>query len=180
MSSWVKDLNDRYTFFVDWAFKQMPSVFWISAFTYPTGFTTGLLQKTSRRTGESIDNLHIDYVFTNNMDGKISEHAKEGAYVRGLFLEGARWNSDKNCLMENEVMSLESKLPVIQFKPVAKPKKAYGGDLKKYSCPCYYYPIRAGAIDRDSLMFSMDMKTGEHPVEFWIKRGTAVLMSLAE
>lgn len=158
----------------------MPSVFWISAFTYPTGFTTGLLQKTSRRTGESIDNLHIDYVFTNNMDGKISEHAKEGAYVRGLFLEGARWNSDKNCLMENEVMSLESKLPVIQFKPVAKPKKAYGGDLKKYSCPCYYYPIRAGAIDRDSLMFSMDMKTGEHPVEFWIKRGTAVLMSLAE
>ena len=86
LSSWVKDLNDRYTFFVDWAFKQLPTVFWISAFTYPTGFTTGLLQKTSRRTGESIDNLHIDYLFTNNMDGNISEHAKEGAYVKGLFL----------------------------------------------------------------------------------------------
>ena len=43
--------------------------------------------------------------------------------VRGLYLEGARWNSDKNFLMENEVMSLESKLPVILFKPVKSPRR---------------------------------------------------------
>ncbi len=43
LSDWVVDLNNRYNFFVDWAYKQLPSVFWISAFTYPTGFNTALL-----------------------------------------------------------------------------------------------------------------------------------------
>lgn len=43
LAVWVRDLNDRYNFFATWAAKHAPFVFWISAFTYPTGFTTSLL-----------------------------------------------------------------------------------------------------------------------------------------
>jgi len=43
LALWIRDLNDRYKFFELWATKMAPHVFWISAFTYPTGFTTSLL-----------------------------------------------------------------------------------------------------------------------------------------
>ena len=43
LANWFEDLNDRYNFFRDWAFKQIPPTFWVSCFTYPTGFTTALL-----------------------------------------------------------------------------------------------------------------------------------------
>lgn len=49
LANWIRDLNERYKFFNKWAFVTMPAVFWISAFTYPTGFTTALKQKFSRR-----------------------------------------------------------------------------------------------------------------------------------
>src|SRR5690606_34251741 len=42
LAAWIRDLEERYTHFSSWAFKTIPSVFWISAFTYPTGFTTAL------------------------------------------------------------------------------------------------------------------------------------------
>jgi dynein heavy chain len=49
LGSWITDLVARYKFFNDWYSTGQPSVFWISAFTYPTGFTTSLLQKFSRK-----------------------------------------------------------------------------------------------------------------------------------
>ena len=34
---------------------EMPRVFWLSGFTYPTGFLTAVLQTTARRNGLAID-----------------------------------------------------------------------------------------------------------------------------
>lgn len=94
------DLNERYKFFANWASKlMMPFVFWISAFTYPTGFTTSLLQRFSRKpNGAAIDRLEFDFIPHNKTLKDINEHAKDGAYIHGLFLEGAKWNFDKHCL----------------------------------------------------------------------------------
>lgn len=46
-----------------------------------------------------------------------------------------------------------------------------------YECPCYYFPKREGTIGRDSFMLKVDLKSGDYPAEFWVKRGTALLMS---
>jgi dynein heavy chain len=51
LGSWNSDLKERYKFFETWANKGAPFVFVISYFTYPTGFTTSLLQKYSRKAG---------------------------------------------------------------------------------------------------------------------------------
>lgn len=47
-----------------------------------------------------------------------------------------------------------------------------------YSCPCYYYPNRAGTSDRASYIVSVDLKSGAMTADHWVKRGTALLMSL--
>jgi len=139
LSNWNNDLKERYAFFELWARKGQPFVFNISYFTYPTGFTTSLLQKFSRKAGSpSIDRLEIDFLTQSKTVADISEGMKDGAYITGLYLEGAKWNMEKMCLMEPEVMELVCFMPVIHFKPIPMRKKLPGF----YECPCYYYPIR--------------------------------------
>ena len=61
-----------------------------------------------------------------------------------------------------------------------KKKKVKAKDGYKYSCPVYVYPIRAATVENPSYMFSIPLKSGKGgkvDPTFWIKRGTAMLMS---
>lgn len=65
LGNWVNDLKNRYDFLELWAKKGNPFVYHVSYFTYPTGFTTSLLQKFSRKAGSpSIDRLEFDFIPT--------------------------------------------------------------------------------------------------------------------
>jgi len=97
--------------------------------------------------------------------------------VTGLFLEGAKWDHEKGCLAEPEVMELKVRMPVIHFKPIQKRSKP---PQNIYDCPTYYYPKRSGTTVRDSFLMKIDLRTLEQPAEFWVKRGTALLLSLAD
>lgn len=178
LGSWNADLKMRYEFFETWAQKGAPFVFVISYFTYPTGFTTSLLQKYSRKAGsQSIDKLEFDFIPTQKPVSDITEVVKDGAFITGLSLEGAKWNADKQCLMEPDVMELSCPMPVLHFKPIPKRTKAL---QNIYECPCYYYPIRQGVGARDSWMLRIDLKSGDQASEFWVKRGTALVMSTSQ
>jgi dynein heavy chain len=67
-------------------------------------------------------------------------------------------------------------MPVIQFKPSESKRK---GNKGIYPCPCYYYQIRTGSRERPSYMLTVDLKSGKSEADHWIKRGTALLLSLA-
>jgi dynein heavy chain len=172
----VKDLSDRYAFFTEWVQTGAHMAFWLSAFTFPNAFTTALMQRYSRKAGSpSIDKLDFDFAPMNRALADFVEPAKDGAYVYGLFLEGAKWEEEKGHLTEPDVMELFVPMPVIHFKPIPKRTKAL---QNVYECPTYYYPIRKGSVSKDSFMFMIDLRLGEQPQEYWIKRGTALLMSL--
>ena len=53
--SWIDDLIRRMDQLRNWAMKSAPSVFWISGFSFPTGFTTALLQQSARKLNIPID-----------------------------------------------------------------------------------------------------------------------------
>jgi dynein heavy chain len=44
----------------------------------------------------------------------------------------------------------------------------------------YLYPIRTGSRERPSFMIPVMLKSGPHAQEYWVKRGTALLLALAE
>ena len=52
---WVRDLAARVRQLQVWSMSEMPRVFWLSGFTYPTGFHPAVLQTTARRNGLAID-----------------------------------------------------------------------------------------------------------------------------
>jgi dynein heavy chain len=148
-------------FFGEWCNRGLPFVYNMSAFTYPQGFTTALLQRFSRKSFGaniiSIDKLEFDFIITNRPVLDIQEYPKDGGYVTGLVLEGAKWHEEKGYLCEPEVMELEVPMPVIHFKPIQRRKKLDS----LYSCPVYYYPIRSGTVSRDSYIMSIELKSGE-------------------
>lgn len=102
LSNWFEDLKARYNFFRIWTEKGVPLLFWIGAFTYPTGFTTSLLQKFSRfsRLGAPIDRLEFDFIPITKEAAEITEPPKDGGYIINLYLEGASWDSERLCLQE--------------------------------------------------------------------------------
>jgi dynein heavy chain len=181
LSNWKEDLSARYHFFREWVATGTPNAFWISAFTFPTGFTTSLLQRFSRKKDSPpIDRLDFDFIVQTRKLAEFMEGPKDGAYIWGLYLEGGKWDEEKGTLCEPEVMELYVPMPVIHFKPISKRAKP---PQSIYECPCYYYPIRKGTVERDSYMMKVDLKMTSDfssPLskqDFWIKRGTALLMS---
>jgi dynein heavy chain, axonemal len=180
LSRWIEDLKQRMEFFSEWCHRGLPYVFWMPAFTYPQGFTTALLQRFSRKSfGANIisfDRLEFDFIMVPKVKSDIMDYAKDGAYVHGLILEGAKWNTEKMYLCEPEIMELHVQMPVIHFKPITKRNRAPAGI---YECPLYYYPIRQGTVSTDSWIMKIDLKSGEMHPNFWVKRGTALLLSTA-
>src|SRR5258706_249897 len=65
----------------------------------------------------------------------------DGCYIRGLFVEGARWDMAENRLAESRPKELYTDMPVIWLKPVANRKQLDSGI---YECPVYKTLTRAG------------------------------------
>ncbi|TKS92669.1 Dynein heavy chain 2, axonemal [Collichthys lucidus] len=151
LAAWTRDLCQRVNQFARWAeTAQPPNLFWLSGFTFPNGFLTAVLQSSARQ--------HND-----------------GVFIRGLYLEGAGWDKKNSCLVEAEPMQMVCPIPTIHFKPVENRKKT---SKSIYLCPCYYFPVRSGGAGRASFVVSVELKSGAVTPDHWIKRGTALLMSL--
>lgn len=166
----------RVEHFTTWAdTAREPILFWLSAYTFPTGFLTAVLQTTARQSQIPIDQLSWEFVIINIKEEMIADRPMTGVYVRGTFLEGAGWDKKNSCLIEPQPMQLVCSMPIIHFKPMENYKKRMRG---MYCCPCYYLPIRTGMAGRPAYVVAVDLKCTENS-DYWVKRGTALLLSLA-
>jgi len=176
LSAWYAELAQRIETLREWADGSYPKVYWLGGFTYPTGFLTAVLQTSARKNNVSIDGLSWDFLVSNTEEKDITQPPRDGVYIKGMFLEGASWDHQAGCLAEPRPMELIVSMPIIQFKPVESKKKAVKGT---FSCPCYLYPVRTGTRERPSFTIAIDLKSGSAEPEFWTKRGTAILLTLA-
>uniref|UniRef100_H3DNF8 Dynein axonemal heavy chain 2 n=1 Tax=Tetraodon nigroviridis TaxID=99883 RepID=H3DNF8_TETNG len=175
LAAWTRDLCQRVGQFQLWAgTSQPPRLFWLSGFTFPNGFLTAVLQSYARQQNISVDTLSWDFTVSSGDDDSALEAPKEGVLIQGLFLEGAGWDRKNLCLVEAEPMQMVSAMPAIHFRPVERKKS----NKSMYACPCYYFPVRSGGAGRASFVVSVELKSGAVSQDHWIKRGTALLMSL--
>jgi dynein heavy chain len=176
--SWLDDLTFRFDQMRNWAFKGTPLTFWLGGFAYPTGFTTALKQKAFRSIKDkntSVDNFKWDFAFIKS---DVQAPAPVGAYITDIYLEGAQWTAD-DFITEEHSMSLYSKIPTLQMKPVEKVSRAR--QMKYYNCPVYYYPIREGTRENPSYLFELSIPMNPELDEaYFIKKGTACLLNLGD
>jgi dynein heavy chain len=115
LASWVKDFIKRVEMISQWYTEGQPSTFWLPGFFFPQGnvgdigFLTGVLQNHARKWSIPIDTLVFTYV-VKDVDEVVSGADVDGVYISGLFIEGARWDSEKRTLQDSYAMEMFSVL----------------------------------------------------------------------
>lgn len=146
LSAWVLDLVHRCEFIQKWVQVGIPNIYWISGFFFPQAFLTGTLQNYARKYVVSIDLLSFEFKIMEIKWEDIVSKPADGCYIRGMYLEGARWDNQKKCLDESKPKELYSEMNVIWLLPKVNRKKPTG----IYECPVYKTLTRAGKITQKS------------------------------
>ncbi|ESO02212.1 hypothetical protein HELRODRAFT_65497 [Helobdella robusta] len=176
LASYINDLIERINFFQTWYNHGPPEIFWISGFYFTQAFLTGVMQNFARKFSVAIDLLSFDFKVTVRRASL--KRPPDGAYVRGLYVDGARWD-DGGHLAEQFPDVLYDKLPVIWLIPKLKSHIDYSEN--RYVCPVYKTSERKGVLSTTghstNFVLTILLETKE-PVDHWIRRGVALLCQL--
>jgi dynein heavy chain len=198
LGSWVTDLLERLRFLGDWMESgSSPNVFWISGFFFTQAFITGTLQNFARRHSIPIDKAEYDFRVLTPQEMEVAsvEKPADGAFIRGLFMEGARWDVNTHVIAESLPRELFVSMPYIHLYPRLRvqvpvvegfPEQYTGftnGTAHVYLCPVYKTSFRQGTLSTTghSTNFVMLIRipmAAEHKQKHWIKRGVALLTQL--
>ena len=178
LASWVADLTQRVAFLRSWVVGGRPSAFWLSAFYFPQGFLTAVLQSFARKYQIAIDILNFIYEMQTSVDAEsIEDPPEDGCLVYGLYMEGAKWDLDSMQLEDAHPGEMYSMAPVILFNP----SEAYTQDPDEYAMPVYKTSTRAGVLDTTghstNFIIAIDCPSSRKP-NYWVLKGAAFLCQL--
>ena len=93
LAAWFMDLLNRIKELEAWTGDfAMPSTVWLAGFFNPQSFLTAIMQSTARRNEWPLDQMALQCDVTKKNREEFRNPPREGAYVHGLFMEGARWD----------------------------------------------------------------------------------------
>uniref|UniRef100_A0A4W3J693 Dynein heavy chain 3, axonemal n=1 Tax=Callorhinchus milii TaxID=7868 RepID=A0A4W3J693_CALMI len=171
LGSYITDLLSRLQFFKDWISRGKPGVFWISRFYFTQSFLTGALQNYARKYRIPIDHLSFQF-HVINQDHSVIGPPVNGVYIKGLYMEGARWDRTRHVIGESLPKVLYETLPIIWLKPGEKP--VFKEELYKTSA-------RRGMLSTTghstNYVLTIDLPSDMSP-SHWVTRGVACLCQL--
>lgn len=173
LTSWLINLKHRIDQLNVW--KEDPSVqlriVFLNRLKNPQSFLTAVRQKSSRDNGFELDKLYIQTEVTKKMHNEIEGQPRDGAYVFGFHVEGARWETSVGQLEESAPKVQFSVVPVINVKADLIQKEAKE-DKTIYKCPTYMTTARGATF-----VFEAQLKT-KFPPQKWIMAGVAMILDV--
>jgi dynein heavy chain len=178
LGSWFLDLLERVKQLDGWSDSLvLPKSLWISGLFNPMSFLTSVMQITARAKGLPLDNMTLQTNVTNMTDAEeIQNYPENGAYVHGLFLEGAAWDMgrggpDDGCLTDSTLKDLHPRLPIVNVIAVPIEEKV---TVAMYQCPVYVTSMRGPTY---VFTANLKMESEESDPNKWILAGVALLMA---
>jgi len=172
LGGWISNLQDRLQQLSMWASdpNEVPHCTWISGLINPQSFLTAVMQVAAQEKGMELDKLMIVTECTKLEYGQINTHSREGCYIHGLSLEGARWDRESGTIERSRAKEMFSALPVVVVKAV--PIDEVRGGV--YKCPVYKTQHRG-----PTYVFDAQLRT-KQPASRWIMGGVALIMDVVE
>ncbi len=175
LDAWARDLAPRAAQLVQWAGGPepgaLPRAVWLPGLFAPQAFLTAVLQAAARRSGSPLDGAVLVTEVTKKAPAAVDAPPREGAYVHGLWLEGARWDERAGCLADPEPGELAFPMPVLHVRAVPA-ERAPAGDAT-FRCPVYATEARF----RQEI-FEARLRTRAPPAR-WALAGAAMLLEVA-
>ena len=171
--NWLEHFRKRYNQYLDWFEHGEPKVMWLSGLHIPASYLKAIIQITCRKKGWPLDKVATYTVVSKiyNID-EINEKPEFGCYIQGLYLEGAEWDTEKNCLQRQLPKKLICNMPLIQVIPAEASKIKLRNNLKT---PVYVTQNRKN-VKGEGFVFEADLRTLVHP-NLWILQGVALLLN---
>ncbi|KAL7976649.1 hypothetical protein Chor_008598, partial [Crotalus horridus] len=145
----------------------LPAVVWLSGFFNPQSFLTAIMQTTARKNNWSLDKMCLTTDVTKKSREDYGHPPREGAYIFGLYMEGARWDIQAGVVAEAPLKNLTPMLPVIFARAIPVERQ----ETKHiYKCPVYKTKLRG-----PTYTWTFNLKTKEKPSK-WVLAGVALLL----
>ncbi|KAJ6640492.1 hypothetical protein lerEdw1_013683, partial [Lerista edwardsae] len=170
LAQWFNDLLLRCRELDTWTQDLvLPAVVWLSGFFNPQSFLTAIMQSMARKNNWSLDKMCLTTDVTKKNKEDYGHPPREGAYVFGLFMEGARWDVQAGVLIEARLKELISAMPVIFVRAIPVDRQ----ETKHiYKCPVYKTKIRG-----PTYIWTFNLKSKEKSAK-WVLAGVALLLAV--
>ena len=135
LGSWLKYMSLRLEQLMEWTTNPLDiqKVVWISGLGNPTSFLTAIKQVTAQKDKLELDKLVIQTDVSKKMStDDIEEPARDGAYVNGFFMEGARWDVGAQIIDKSQPKEMFVQMPIINCRAVPADKAESSGI---FMCP---------------------------------------------
>ncbi|XP_074051552.1 dynein axonemal heavy chain 11 isoform X2 [Macrotis lagotis] len=170
LAQWFNDLLLRCRELDTWTQDLvLPAVVWLSGFFNPQSFLTAVMQSMARKNEWPLDKMCLTVDVTKKAKEDYGHPPREGAYIHGLFLEGARWDTQAGTIVEARLKELTSLMPVIFVKAIPVDRQ----EIKQtYECPLYKTQTRG-----PTYVWTFRLKSKEKTAK-WVLAGVALLLSV--
>ncbi|NWX64149.1 DYH9 protein, partial [Promerops cafer] len=168
LGSWFADLLARISELEAWTRDfSLPSTLWLGGFFNPQSILTAVMQTTARKNKWPLDKMTLQCDVTKKSREDFASAPREGAYVHGLFMEGARWDAQSGTITDARLKELTPAMPVVFIKAIPEDKQDTRG---LYPCPVYKTRQRG-----PTYVWTFNLKTKENPSK-WVLAGVALLL----
>lgn len=170
---WVAHFERRLAQYRAWVDVEEPKVIWLSGLHIPESYLTALIQTTCRSKAWALDKSTMYTNVTTYKDAaQVTKRLDQGTYVQGIYLEGAQWSPEQDCLDYQRPKELVQEMPLLQVIPVEANKLKLRGTIKT---PVYVTQLRRNAMGV-GLVFEADLKTKQHP-SHWVLQGVGMMLN---
>uniref|UniRef100_A0A8C4PUN9 Dynein axonemal heavy chain 11 n=1 Tax=Equus asinus asinus TaxID=83772 RepID=A0A8C4PUN9_EQUAS len=168
LAQWFNDLLLRCRELDTWTQDlALPAVVWLSGFFNPQSFLTAIMQTMARKNAWPLDKMCLTVDVTKKTKEDYGHPPREGAYLHGLLMEGARWDTESGTIVEARLKELTSVMPVIFAKaiPIDRQETEH-----TYECPVYKTKMRG-----PNYVWTFRLKSKEKTAK-WVLAGVALLL----
>ncbi|KAI8900476.1 dynein heavy chain and region D6 of dynein motor-domain-containing protein [Globomyces pollinis-pini] len=169
LGAWYGDLLQRIKELEGWVAEfALPAVVWMPGLFNPQSFLTAIMQTTARKNEWPLDRMVLTVDVMKKAREEFSGAPREGAYIHGLYMEGARWDTGTGMIQESLLKDLTPPMPVIYIKAIPVDKRDMKG---MYECPVYRTRQRG-----PTFIWTFNLKTKERQQK-WTLAGVCLLCS---
>merc|ERR1712185_626814 len=163
LTMWLKNFMDRLQQLEDWyggGGLEIPKVTWLSGLVNPQSFLTAINQVAAQKNSWELDKLvtFTDVTKKFTVD-EVEGSMREGAYIIGLSMQGARWNPNDTSIEKSKPKEMFCTMPVMTVRGVSVDKADFKG---LYMCPTYQ-TLKRGP----TFIFRAQLKT-KSPPQRWV------------